>query len=330
MPASPSRPPTEKPAIAKERVHFVGIGGIGLSAIARILLAWGTRVSGSDLHLTKVTDDLVALGARIAEGHAESNVGDATLLVMSSAIPESNPEIQAARRSGVPVLKRADFVGEMMAGKLGIAVAGTHGKTTTTAMIAHLLVEAELDPSFIVGGIPSGLGENARAGQGDHFVIEADEYDGMFLGLNPRTAVVTHLEIDHPDCYPTLAEMCRLEAPVGVEGISIAPLLAKPDRPWKRAVFSQYPRARKRNRHRGHGDIMGYAVRTDRYRYVEWREWKSKEVVTRELYDHENDSREMRNIAGQAQRNRTVEELAQVLARGWKSALPAGTRTDQR
>ena len=207
MPVSPSRPPTEKPAIAKERVHFVGIGGIGLSAIARILLAWGTRVSGSDLNLTKVTDDLVALGARIAEGHAESNVGDATLLVMSSAIPESNPEIQAARRSGIPVLKRADFIGEMMAGKLGIAVAGTHGKTTTTAMIAHLLAEAELDPSFIVGGIPSGLGTNARAGQGDHFVIEADEYDGMFLGLRPRIAVVTHLERDHPDCYPTLAHM---------------------------------------------------------------------------------------------------------------------------
>ena len=136
--------------------------------------------------------------------------------------------------------------------------------------------------------------------------------------------------VEFVDVYPTLAEMCRLEAPVGVEGISIAPLLAKPDRPWKRAVFSQYPRARKRNRHRRHGDIMGYAVRTDRYRYVEWREWKSKEVVTRELYDHENDSQEMRNVAGQAQRNRTVEELAQVLARGWKSALPAGTRTDQR
>ena len=126
---------------------------------------------------------------------------------MSSAIPESNPEIQAARRSGIPVLKRADFIGEMMAGKLGIAVAGTHGKTTTTAMIAHLLAEAELDPSFIVGGIPSGLGTNARAGQGDHFVIEADEYDGMFLGLRPRIAVVTHLERDHPDCYPTLAHM---------------------------------------------------------------------------------------------------------------------------
>jgi UDP-N-acetylmuramate--alanine ligase len=188
-------------------VHLVGIGGIGMSAIARILLAWGVRVSGSDLRLSDITADLALLGATIHQGHGPENLNGATQVVVSSAIPSDNPEVVAARERGLPVLKRADFIGEMMAGKQGIAVAGTHGKTTTTAMIAHLLIEAGLDPSFIVGGILADLGRNARAGQGPHFVIEADEYDGMFLGLSPDIAVITHLERDHPDCYPTLADM---------------------------------------------------------------------------------------------------------------------------
>ena len=207
MSPAPSQSPTARPAITRERVHLVGIGGIGISAIARILLAWGTRISGSDLKLNQVTDDLRVLGARITQGHHPDNVGDATLVVISSAIPENNPEVRYARHMGIPVRKRADIIGEMMEGKHGIAVAGTHGKTTTTALIAHLFTAAGLDPTFIVGGILSGMGTNARAGQGEHFVIEADEYDGMFLGLRPRTAVVTHLEMDHPDCYPTLEDM---------------------------------------------------------------------------------------------------------------------------
>jgi len=124
------------------------------------------------------------------------------------------------------------------------------------------------------------------------------------------------------DIYPTLADICGLDAPMGVEGISLKPLLADPDRAWKQAVFSQYPRARNGHRHRGHGDIMGYAVRTDRRRYVEWRPWKSTRVIARELYDHDTDARESRNLAMQAERAGEVEELSRILAGGWKSSLP--------
>ena len=193
--------------ITAERVHIVGIGGIGLSAIARILLSWGVQVSGSDLGLSNLTDELAALGARLHQGHAAENLGQATLVLVSSAVPEDNPEVLAARERGLPVLKRAHFLGEMMAGKTGIAIAGTHGKTTTTAMLAHVLTASGQDPTAIVGGIAENLGANARSGSGPHFVIEADEYDGMFLGLRPQVAVVTHLEWDHPDCYPDLGEM---------------------------------------------------------------------------------------------------------------------------
>ncbi|MEO2013986.1 MAG: sulfatase [Fuerstiella sp.] len=130
------------------------------------------------------------------------------------------------------------------------------------------------------------------------------------------------------DIYPTLADVCGLNAPVGVEGISLKPLMAEPDRSWKSAVFCQYPRAREGSRHRGHGDIMGYAVRTDGYRYVEWREWKSKHVVAVELYEHKHDSDEMRNVSGQPEQERTVTELSRILAAGWKSALPDGMERD--
>ncbi len=137
-----------------------------------------------------------------------------------------------------------------------------------------------------------------------------------------RAGATTDALVEFVDIYPTLADVCGLEAPVGVEGTSLRPLLANPDRAWKRAVFSQYPRALKAHRPRGHGDIMGCALRTDRYRYVEWREWKTKKVVARELYDHKSDPREMRNVADQAARTPVIEELARLLASGWKSALP--------
>jgi len=202
--------PTRQPllgSLAQKHVHMIGIGGIGLSAIARILLAWGAHVSGSDLHLSPLTDGLASLGIEIFEGHDVSHIEGATLVIMSSAIPADNMEVVAARERGIPVLKRSDILGEMMAGRHGIAVAGTHGKTTTTAMISYLLMEAGCDPTFIVGGILGNLGTNAHSGNGAYFVVEADEYDHMFLGLRPRTAVVTHLELDHPDCFPTLADM---------------------------------------------------------------------------------------------------------------------------
>jgi UDP-N-acetylmuramate--alanine ligase len=188
-------------------IHFIGIGGIGLSAIAKILLEEGHRVSGSDLQLSPLTANLEALGASIYKGHAAGNVGPADLVIMSSAIRPDNPEVVAARQRGIPVIKRDQMLGRMMEGRYGIAVAGTHGKTTTTAMIAWLLTQAELDPTFIVGGVVENLGTNAQAGQGEHFVIEADEYDYTFLGLKPRLAVVTVIEMDHPDCFRDLGEV---------------------------------------------------------------------------------------------------------------------------
>ena len=188
-------------------VHFIGIGGIGLSAIAKILLEEGYRVSGSDLQLSPLTANLEALGASIYKGHAAGNVGPADLVIMSSAIRPDNPEVVAARQRGIPVIKRDQMLGRMMEGRYGIAVAGTHGKTTTTALIAWLLTQAGLDPTFIVGGVVENLGTNAQAGQGEHFVIEADEYDYTFLGLKPRLAVVTVIEMDHPDCFRDLDEV---------------------------------------------------------------------------------------------------------------------------
>jgi len=189
------------------RIHLVGIGGSGLSAIARVLAAWGHSVSGSDMRDSSLLGELNALGIRTYVGHAAEHVQGAELVVVSSAIPESNPEVQAAQRMGIPVVKRAPLLGRMMAGRYGIAVAGTHGKTTTTAMIAVILERLGLAPTFIVGGIIAELGTNAQAGSGPHFVIEADEYDRTFHGLAPRIAVLTHLEMDHPDCYRDMEDL---------------------------------------------------------------------------------------------------------------------------
>jgi UDP-N-acetylmuramate--alanine ligase len=188
------------------RIHLIGIGGTGLSAIARVLLEMGYTVSGSDRAESPFTRDLQAAGVTIHIGHQPENVRGADLVVRSSAILDDNPEVAAARAYRIPVLKRADFLGNLMDGKTGIAIAGTHGKTTTTAMIAWILSELEQDPTFIVGGVLTNLGVNARAGKGSAFVIEADEYDRMFLGLKPTIEVVTNIEHDHPDCYPTPAE----------------------------------------------------------------------------------------------------------------------------
>ena len=190
-------------------VHLVGIGGIGLSAIARLLLARGVRVSGSDQTASPITDALARLGARIAIGHRAENLGDAELVLVTSAAPAENPEVIAARQRGVRVVKRYDFFPELTAGKKTIAIAGTHGKTTTTALIAALLIDAGRDPDVIVGGIVPELGGNARAGQGEYFVIEADEYDRAFLGLQPTIAVITNIEMDHPDIFADVQEVAR-------------------------------------------------------------------------------------------------------------------------
>jgi UDP-N-acetylmuramate--alanine ligase len=192
---------------AGQRIHLVGIGGIGLSAIAQVLAARGYRVSGSDVGASALTDALSQQGIRVFIGHAAEQVGDADLVVVSSAIPEGNPEVQAARARGIPVMERQGFLHLLLDGYRCLAVAGTHGKTTTSGMVAHILQAAGLDPSFIVGGILAGWGVNARAGSGEHFVIEADEYGRMFHGLTPQVAVITSIEMDHPDCYADLDDM---------------------------------------------------------------------------------------------------------------------------
>ncbi len=184
-------------------VHFIGIGGTGLSAMARILLERGYSVSGSDRVLSPLARELAGLGVRVYEGHSPMNVAGADLVIRSSAVPDDNLEVSAALAAGIPVMKRSDFLGSLIGGQECVAVAGTHGKTTTTAMLAWVLTRLGQDPSYMIGGVPHDLGKNAHSGGGKYFVVEADEYDYMFLGLEPRWAVVTVVEHDHPDCFPT-------------------------------------------------------------------------------------------------------------------------------
>ena len=183
--------------------HLIGIGGTGLSAIARVLLERGHTVSGSDLLLSPMAEELQAMGVKVSIGHHAEQVDGADIVIRSSAIPDTNPEVVAAEQAGIPVLKRVDFLKELTAGQKVIAVAGTHGKTTTTAMLAWCFNALGLDPSYVIGGLAKNLENNAHAGRGEYFVFEADEYDGMFLGLAPDYLVVTNIEHDHPDCYPT-------------------------------------------------------------------------------------------------------------------------------
>ena len=185
------------------RVHFVGIGGAGMSGIARIMLARGTEVSGSDFGASAGLTQLEALGARVHVGHAASQVGDADTLVVSSAIRESNPELAEARRRGLRVVHRAAALASLMSGRQVIAVTGTHGKTTTTSMIATVLLETGAGPAYAIGGVLAATGAGAADGAGRYFVAEADESDGSFLMYAPDVAVVTNVEADHLDNYGT-------------------------------------------------------------------------------------------------------------------------------
>lgn len=187
-----------------KRVHIVGIGGAGMSAIAHVLLGRGLRVSGSDLQPNAQTAALAAEGVTVYSGHAAEHVAGAELVIISSAVPPTNPEWTAALARGIPVSKRAELLGQLMAGVTGIAVAGSHGKTTTTGLIAHILLAAGLDPTVILGGTLDELGGNGRFGRGPYFIVEADEYDYTFLGLRPEIAVITNVEHDHPDLFPTV------------------------------------------------------------------------------------------------------------------------------
>jgi len=232
-----------------QRIHMVGIGGSGLSAIARVLAAWGHDVSGSDLHESPILCELASLGIKTYVGHAPGQINGAEMVVISSAIPESNTEVLAARSAHIPVLKRRQLLGQMMAGRCGVAVAGTHGKTTTTAMVSVILERMGLSPTFVVGGIIAELGTNARAGSGQHFVIEADEYDGAFYGLTPQIAVVTNIEMDHPDCFRDIEDV--------------------------RAAFGTFLERVPRD-----GHIIACADSPELMRLLEGRDWTAPHVVT--------------------------------------------------
>lgn len=190
-----------------QRIHFIGIGGIGMSGIAEILLSMGYTVSGSDLRRSPATDRLASLGAIIYEGHAASNASASDVVVISSAVGASNPEVGEARVRKVPVILRAEMLAELMRLKYGIAVAGMHGKTTTTSMIAAVLAGGGLDPTVVVGGRVDALGSNARLGSSHYLVAEADESDRSFLKLSPILAVITNLDREHMDCYSSMEDV---------------------------------------------------------------------------------------------------------------------------
>jgi UDP-N-acetylmuramate--alanine ligase len=190
-----------------EKIHFVGIGGIGMSGIAEVLLNLGYKVSGSDLRASEITERLSSFGAEIGIGHKAENLKNVDVVVISSAVHDDNPEVVEARRMHVPVIPRAEMLAELMRMKYGIAIAGTHGKTTTTSMAASILGHAGIDPTIVIGGKLNAIGTNAQLGQGKFLVAEADESDGSFLVLSPTIAVVTNIDADHLDHYSGIEEI---------------------------------------------------------------------------------------------------------------------------
>src|SRR5271165_5664812 len=191
------------------RIHFVGIGGIGVRGIAEVLLNLGYQISGSDLKTSAVTQRLAALGATIFEGHLATNLAGADVVVTSSAISVDNAEVAEARRLHVPVIQRAEMLAELMRLKYGIAIAGMHGKTTTTSMVAAVLAAGGLDPTVVVGGRVDAMGSNARLGKSHYLVAEADESDRSFLKLSPILSVVTNIDREHMDCYRDMRDVRR-------------------------------------------------------------------------------------------------------------------------
>ena len=190
-----------------QHIHLVGIGGAGMSGIAEVLLTLGYKVTGSDQHRSETVRRLEELGGRIFIGHHESNVGDAQVVVVSSAVPASNPEVVAAHAKVIPVIPRAEMLAELMRLKYGVAIAGAHGKTTTTSMVAAVLAEGGLDPTIVIGGKVNALGSHARLGRGDLLVAEADESDGSFLRLSPAIVAVTNIDREHLDHYGTMERL---------------------------------------------------------------------------------------------------------------------------
>src|SRR3989454_2873467 len=192
-----------------QRIHFVGIGGIGMSGIAEVLLNLGYKISGSDLKSSAITQRLATLGATIFEDHRAENIAGAEVVVASSAVSADNPEILEARALHIPVIQRAEMLAELMRLKYGIAIAGMHGKTTTTSMVAAVLAAGGLDPTGVVGGRVDAMGSNARLGKSQYLVAEADESDRSFLKLSPILAVVTNIDREHMDCYRNMHDLKR-------------------------------------------------------------------------------------------------------------------------
>ncbi len=196
-----------------QRIHFVGIGGIGMSGIAEVLLNLGYKISGSDLKTSAITQRLADLGATVFEGHAAENIAGAEVVVTSSAIAQhgvhNNPEVDRSSRLHIPVIPRAEMLAELMRLKYGIAIAGMHGKTTTTSMVAAVLAAGGLDPTVVVGGRVDAMGSNARVGNSEYMVVEADESDRSFLKLSPVLAVVTNIDREHMDCYRNMRDVKR-------------------------------------------------------------------------------------------------------------------------
>lgn len=196
--------------ISELRTHFVGIGGSGMSGIAKVIASRGGFVSGSDIHESVALDGLRAQGIKIYVGHNAENIKDADLIVRSSAIPDSNPEIVSARLNGIRILGRAEALAELLIGRRSVAVAGTHGKTTTTSMLTVALQRSGLDPSFAIGASIKNSGTNAHHGSGDIFVVEADESDGSFTSYKPTGAIITNIELDHVDNFKNIDEIDQL------------------------------------------------------------------------------------------------------------------------
>jgi UDP-N-acetylmuramate--alanine ligase len=263
-----------------QHIHFVGIGGIGMSGIAEVLCNLGFRVSGSDLKSSEVTERLQKMGVEFTEGHRAENVGDVDVVVRSTAVREDNPEVLEARRRSIPVIPRAEMLAELMRLKPHtVAVAGSHGKTTTTSMVAAVLGRAELDPTVVVGGVVGALGSNARLGKSDLMVVEADESDRSFLMLTPTIAVVTNIDREHMDYYDDMNDVrdCFKDFVNKVPFYGAAVLCL--DDPHVQAVIPDVKRRRVTYGLSAQADISAHAIRFNYGFGSSFTVWRGSETV---------------------------------------------------
>jgi UDP-N-acetylmuramate--alanine ligase len=263
-----------------QHIHFVGIGGIGMSGIAEVLINSGFNVSGSDLKSSEVTKRLVALGVEFSEGHRAENIGDADVVVRSTAVRDDSPEIIEARRRSIPVIPRAEMLAELMRLKPhSVAVAGSHGKTTTTSMVATVLGYAQLDPTVVVGGVVKSFGSNARIGQSDLMVVEADESDRSFLMLTPTIAIVTNIDREHMDYYNDMDDVreCFAQFVNKVPFYGAAVLCL--DDPHVQAVIPHVKRRRITYGLSAQADVSAHAIRFDEGYGSTFTVWRGTEVV---------------------------------------------------